>query len=76
MTEYKLFVQSMYDRSVGFYETYGISVYDNGEIRRIVRDVSLERDRVKSLINRFNLEQLDPAHLSQAVEEFLYDFKT
>ena len=30
MKEYRLFVQSMYDRSIGFYETYGIAIFENG----------------------------------------------
>lgn len=74
MKEYRLFVQSMYDRSIGFYETYGISVFESGEMTRIIRDISLERDKVEALAERFNTEQPDTDHLDQLIEEFLYDF--
>ena len=57
MKEYRLFVQSMYDRSIGFYETYGISVFESGEMTRIIRDISLERDKVEALADRFNAEE-------------------
>lgn len=73
--KYRLFVQSMYDRSVGYYDAYGVAVTENGEIKRIIRDVSLDRHKVEALIDRFNQERLEPEHLSQAVEEFLYDFE-
>jgi len=76
MTEYRLFVQSMYDRSVGFYESYGISVFEDGVLTRIVRDVSVERIKAEELVQLFNEEHLEPEHLSQAIEDFLFDFKT
>ncbi len=75
MKEYRLFVQTMYDRSVGFYETYGVAVFDDGEMSRVVRDVSVERDKVEALVARFNREHLEPEHLGQAIEEFLFDFE-
>lgn len=75
MTEYKLFKQSMYERTVGFYETYGISVFQCGELMRIVRDVSVDRESVERLISRFNNEELATEHLNQAIEEFLYDLE-
>ncbi len=73
MTEYRLFEQSMYERAVGFYKTYGISVFSDGELIRIVRDISVERGKIERLARRFNEEQLEPEHLSQAIEDFLYD---
>ena len=76
MTEYKLFLQKEYDRTVGFYDSYGISVFENGVLTRIVRDISLDRKAVERMIYVFNEEQLDTVHLNQAVEEFLYDHQT
>lgn len=64
----------MYDRNIGFYEAYGISVFKNGGITRIIRDISLDRDKVEALVDRFNDEQPDIDHLDQVIEEFLYDF--
>lgn len=74
MLEYRVFVQSMYDRCCGFYETYGISLFDNGEMIRIIRDVSVEREKVEHLIDQLNSEQLEPQHLNQVIEDFLTDF--
>ncbi len=73
MTEYRLFKQSAYHRAVGFYDTFGISVFVDGELTRIVRDISADREKVERLARLFNEEQLDPVHLTQAVEDFLYD---
>ena len=75
MTEYRLFVQSKFDRVCGYYHTYGISVFENGRLTRIIRDVSLDREKVDRLIDAFNEGELDAVHLNQAIEEFLYDFK-
>ena len=70
MTEYRLHVQSVYDRADG----YGISVVENGAVLRIVRDVSLDREMVEALVGCFNRYGLEPEHLDQAIEDFLYDF--
>ena len=74
MKEFRLFVQSMYDRSVGFYETFGISVFENNEITRIIRDISVDRGKVEALAAQCNAEQPDAAHLDQVIEDFLCDF--
>ena len=75
MTEYKLFTESMYDRIVGFYKTYGISVFEDGKLTRIIKDISLDRDAVERLICAFNDEKIEAVHLSQAIDEFLYECK-
>ena len=75
MIRYEFFREYRYDRLLGFYETYGISVFENGRLIRSIRDISTERDRVSALTQRFNSEQLETCHLDQAMEEFLYDFK-
>lgn len=75
MTEYRLFVHSMYDRACGFYQSYGISVFVDGQLTRIVKDVSPERDKVERLVSAFNDNALDPCHLTQAVEDYLCDYE-
>ncbi len=75
MAEYQLFVQKEYDRANGFYGSYGISVLENGTLIQIVRDLSPDRSAVERLVSVFNENALDPVHLTQAVEEFLYDFE-
>ena len=72
---YELFTESKYDRRWGFYSTYGIVAVDGGQIRRIVKDISVDRDKVEALAAAFNREGLELTHLSQAVEDFLYDFE-
>ncbi len=75
MNEYRIFVQSMYDRTCGFYKTYGITVFEGGKLIRVVKDVSSDREKVERLVERFNAENLSPEHLNQAIEDFLLDFK-
>ena len=74
MIQYRIFVQNMYDRFCGFYETYGIALFVDGEAQRIIRDVSTDREKAQLLVNLLNEEQLEPEHFSQVVEEFLTDF--
>ena len=52
MTEYRLFKQSAYHRAVGFYDTFGISVFVDGELTRIVRDISADREKVEAFPKR------------------------
>lgn len=74
MVEYKLFIKNKYDKIYGFYETYGIIALKNKVNIRIIGDISLDKDKVEALVNKFNKEHLEIEHLSQMVEEFLYDF--
>lgn len=74
MTEYKLLVEKKYDRTFGFYDACGITVVQDG-VETHIPDISTDREKIENLVKVFNEESLDPAHLPQAVEEFLYDFK-
>lgn len=76
MTEYRLFVHNNYDRACGFYHTYGVSVFEDGRLTRIVKDISPDREKIERLIAAFNEGGLDAVHLNQAVEEFLLDFES
>ena len=73
MKKYQLSVQTAYNRSCGFYETYGIALIVDGAPQRIIKDISLDREKVVSLVALFNEEDLDPVHFSQAVDDFLLD---
>lgn len=75
MIEYKLYVENKFDRHCGFYETYGISVFRDGERIRSLSDVSVDREKVERLVAIFNSEQLEPVHLNITVEDFLYDME-
>lgn len=74
MVEYKLFIENKYDKIYGFYETYGIIALKNKVNIRIIDDISLDKDKVEALVNKFNKEHLEIEHLSQMIEEFLYNF--
>ena len=73
MKQYRLSVRTEYHRSCGFYETYGIALIVDGAPQRIIKDISLDREKVVSLVALFNEEDLDPVHFSQAVDDFLLD---
>lgn len=74
MVEYILFTENKYSSGCGFYITYGIIVFEDNVHIRTVKDISADKEKVKKLIDSFNENELSPIHLSQAVEEFLYDF--
>ncbi|MBQ3264679.1 MAG: hypothetical protein IJH07_02775 [Ruminococcus sp.] len=75
MIKYELLAQCKYDNAYGEYVTYGIIASENGDIIRVIEDISTEIGRITALIQQFNREQLCAEHLDEAVECFLYDFK-
>ena len=72
MKEYRLFAQSVYDEAAVL-ETYGIMLCEDNQIVRIIPDISVDREKVGSLVSDFNRYGLEPEHLDQAIEDFLYD---
>lgn len=75
MIHYQLNEQACYDRINGQYVSYGITVVRGSRIIRVIEDISTDRAAVAALTDRYNAEQLSPAHLDEAVESFLYDFE-
>ena len=75
MIHYEMFFEYKNDSKLGLYGTYGIAAFRDGKLMRIINDVSCDREKVTALTDRFNENFLEPEHLSQAVEEFLYDFE-
>ncbi|MBQ3285872.1 MAG: hypothetical protein IJH40_09565 [Ruminococcus sp.] len=75
MISYRLYTEQKLDRENGVYGTYGISVCRGFSVIRVIEDISLDKDKVISLIDTFNKEHLSPAHLDEAIENFLYDFE-
>ena len=75
MILYELCTQQNYDDAVGLYTTYGIAVSDGSKTLRVIEDISLEREKVVSLVGQFNRERLCPSHLDEMIESFLYDFE-
>jgi len=71
MQEYRIYTQSCYNRACGHYESYGIALFIDGELSRIIGDISLNRTKVEKLAVLFNREDLDPVHFEQAVDDFL-----
>lgn len=75
MIHYEVFREYRFDRTFGFYETYGISAFENGRIAYTIKDISTDKDKINALTQRFNTEQLELQHMRQAIEEFLYDLE-
>ena len=75
MIVYKLITEMIVDRENGSYTACGISVYRGDSVIRTIADISPDREKVESLIDLFNREQLSPTQLDEAVENFLYDFE-
>jgi hypothetical protein len=73
MTQYQLSKEISYHQSCGFYESYGIVLIVDGEPQRIIKDISLDREKAEALVRLFNEESLDPVHFSMAVDDFLLD---
>ena len=67
--------ESLYNPEIGVYTTYGIRalefVANEQSQRSYVSDVTPDLSVAQSLCARFNQYQLDPAQLSDAVDDFL-----
>ena len=74
MIQYDLQIGHAYNSEYGAYVTYGVTVYCRGKVVCTVEDISLDMKKVEQLIKVFNEEQLSPAHLDEAIENYLYDF--
>ena len=74
MIQYDLQIGHAYNSEYGAYVTYGVTAYFRGKVVCTVEDISLDKKKVEQLIKVFNEEQLSPAHLEEAIENFLYDF--
>ena len=57
------------DKDIGNYVTYGIKLENEQETE--INDVSTDKSFVNNLVFQFNKYQLDPIHLSDAVEDSL-----
>lgn len=73
MVEYKLLTQTKYFGASNHCKTYGIIVFDDNIHIRTIGDISRNKTEVQRLIDKFNKYGLDPCHLTQAVEDYLYD---
>ena len=74
MIQYDLQIGHAYNSEYGAYVTYGVTAYFRGKVVCTGEDISLDMKKVEQLIKVFNEEQLSPAHLDEAIENYLYDF--
>ena len=74
MTEYRIYKNNdeYADDDPSF--PYGIALYENGIRTRLIGDLCGDRELLSRFVCLLNEEELDPIHLDQAVEDFLYDF--
>ena len=74
MTRYEILAHHEEDAgNSGYRAAYGVAVYEDSSLIRVVRDVCADADSIRALVKLFNVEGLDPIHLSQAVEDYLTD---
>lgn len=74
MAIYGIFSEKKTDDEIGDYTSYGIMVTD-GRFTKMIGDISTEEEKIRALAERYNDEELDAAHLEEAIEAFLYDFE-
>lgn len=76
MSQYEIFTEMLDDPSIGKYLTYGIVGYEmvNKNRKELIRvsDVSTDKNKVENLISLCNKERLDPVHIYDVIEDFLY----
>ena len=74
MIQYDLQIGHAYNSEYGAFVTYGVTAYFRGKVVCTIEDISLDKNKVEQLVKCFNEEQLSPAHLEEAIENFLCDF--
>lgn len=67
---YSVIPETGHCEEVGRYETYGIEVAGPG-LRHTVHDVSVYKEVVNAMMERFNQYQLSPLHLEEAIIDLL-----
>lgn len=76
MCQYEMFTEMLDDPCVGKHLTYGIVGYEmvNKNRKELIRvsDVSTDKNKVENLIALCNKECLDPVHIYDVIEDFLY----
>lgn len=55
----------------GEYITYGIQIYNDGELIREISDVSTSERKVADLCECCNRLKLDPIHIDDVIEDIL-----
>lgn len=73
MFQYRLFNETLNSSEIGEYKTTGIMVLDENENELIkMSDVSTNEDDVKKVVDLCNQEQVEPIHLYDILEDFLW----
>ncbi len=75
MVEYKLFRQEVVDTNKISYCSYGISIFENNIETERICDISQNEESVRKLVEKFNMYELSPLHLSVMIEDFLYNLE-
>lgn len=73
MFQYRLFNETLNSSEIGEYKATGIMVLDENENELIkMSDVSTNEDDVKKVVDLCNQEQVEPIHLYDILEDFLW----
>ncbi len=73
MIEYKLQTQDVHSSEKESHESYGISAFCDGLHICTIHNITHNKPDIILLLEKINKYELDPCHLSQVVEDYLYD---
>ena len=73
MIKYLLHTQDVLSSEIESHESYGISVFSDDLHICTIHDITDNKSDIILLIKKINNFKLDPCHLSQVVEDYLYD---
>lgn len=72
---FRLFTQRKTAEGFGEYTAYGIEAVEQNQIICQIEDISVDKDEMLRLIEKFNHEKPELSHMEQVIEDFLYDFE-
>ena len=71
MIHYELNQQIFFHDECGEYVSYGVTLYRDKAVVRVIGDITPEKSHAEALVKLFNQEALSPVQLDEAIEDYL-----
>lgn len=71
MFTYKIMEETICEKEVGNYTTFGVCIYNDETTESIVtiHDVFLQKQKAEEFVNKCNALNLDPIHIFDVIED-------
>ena len=70
-TRYICIEETIFFEEFGPVKTYGIAVYNGTECVKVIRDISVCKEKIEHAVDQFNTYKLGLIHFSDYIEDLL-----